>query len=442
MNTKKDIYKGKFKLLLLKNANIIDLYTGDIDYNKDVFITGDRITEVLDSRYEIDNLDLALNVVNCKNKYLIPGLWDMHIHILNNADLAIPHLIANGVLGIRDMGSSFSEIEHLKSKLEKESLPINLFFTGPILDNKIIPGTNSRINVNGSEDIQSIVAKLYGFGVDYIKVHYNIPYEKYLELIKTAKKFKLDVVGHVPYGVRIIDAINLGQKSIEHLTGMFLGSSHLESSLREKYVNAKNNMIAEMNEKEAANTFDEEKFEQIVETSLKKNVYHVPTLRIMKAATSELIDSKPDFYKYIPEELIDSMENFSAEIKKASLISFFDFMYDCKKRLVKKMYEMDLPILVGTDSHCSMLGDQFKIFYGCSVHEEMEELVDCNFSNLAALQSATIKPVEFLNLTKDFGKIEADKIADFLILNSNPLEDIRNTRDIEYIVLKGNIKAI
>ena len=83
----------------------------------------------------------------------------MHIHILDNADLAIPHLIANGVLGIRDMGSSFSEIEYLKSKLGKESLPINLFFTGPILDNKIIPGTDSRINVNGPEDMQSIVAK-------------------------------------------------------------------------------------------------------------------------------------------------------------------------------------------------------------------------------------------------------------------------------------------
>lgn len=426
--------------ILFKNVNIIDLYTGNIDSNKNVVVMSDRIIDILDSNYEIDNL--KYEVINCDGKFLIPGLWDMHIHILNNADLAIPHLLINGVLGIRDMGSSFSELKYLKTKLKEESIPMNVFATGPILDDKTIPGTDSRINIKECDDVLSVIRKLYDFGVDYIKVHNKVPYDKYCELVKEAKKFKLDVVGHVPYEVRIIDAIKLGQKSIEHLTGMFLGASSSENILREKYVNAKNNLIAELNEKEAADTFDEGKFEQIAIESIKNEVYHVPTLRIMKAATSELIDSKPEFYKYISQELIDSMENFTKELKKANLISFFDYMYESKMKLMNKMHESNLLFMVGTDSHCSMLGDQFKIFYGYSVHEEMEELVNCGFSNLEALQCATVNPVRFLKLTDDFGKIEVGKVADFLVLNSNPLEDIRNTKDIDYIVLKGNVKPV
>lgn len=437
MIEKNSIKIDSVKPVLLKCVNIINLYNGDVDSNKDVVVFSDRIIDIWDSNCEMDYS--KYNVINCKDKFVIPALWDMHIHILNNGDLAIPHLIANGVLGIRDMGSSFSEIEYLKTKLKEENTPINLFTTGPIVDGKTIPGTDSRINIKESHDVLSIVKGLYDSDVDYIKVHSKIPYDKYYSLIKEAEKFKLSIVGHVPYEVKITDAIEFGQKSIEHLTGIFLGSSSLEESLRGKYVNAKNNLIAEMNERKAADTFDKSKFEQIVEASIKNNVYHVPTLRIMKAGTSEFIDTKPEFYKYISEELKNSMEDFILELKKANIIPFFDYMYEQKMKLVKKMYKNGVPMMLGTDSHCSMLGDQFKIFYGYSVHEEMHELVDCGLTNLEALQCATINPVKFLNLADDFGKIETGKIADFLVLNSNPMVKIENTKDIEYIVLKGKI---
>ena len=177
---------------------------------------------------ESNNIEIpsSAKVIDCSGKYVIPGLWDMHVHLGNATRMALPVLLANGVTGVRDMGTaSFDSILKWKAQIHSGSVAgPRIFSCGPIL-NGGQPDQDYQIGVNTSEDAIRVVDSLAGLGVDFIKVHGNLTREVYYAIADESRKHRLPYAGHIPISgnnvvVSGVEASEAGQRSLEHMLGI------------------------------------------------------------------------------------------------------------------------------------------------------------------------------------------------------------------------------
>jgi hypothetical protein len=176
-------------------------------------------------------------VVDGAGKFLIPGLWDMHVHVFfgeqapAGRDVTLPLFVANGITGVRDMGSSLDEVLQARADIAAgRLLGPRMIVAGPMLDG---PKTQfpASIAITTPEDGRRAVDMLVARGVDFIKIQSYVPREAYFAIVEECKKKNIVFVGHVPDAIRGSEASNAGQKSFEHLIGIFEGSSTAEDEL-------------------------------------------------------------------------------------------------------------------------------------------------------------------------------------------------------------------
>ncbi len=176
-------------------------------------------------------------IVSGRGKFLIPGLWDMHVHTVfgdwlpRNERVTLPLFVANGVTGVRDMGGDLPVLKAWRDAIAAgRLLGPRMVIAGPMLDGPI-PRFPSSAPVSGPEDARRIVDDLKDQGVDFIKIQSLVPREGYFAAADEAKKRGISFVGHVPDTVRASEASNAGQRSIEHFTGIFEAASTQEDEL-------------------------------------------------------------------------------------------------------------------------------------------------------------------------------------------------------------------
>ncbi len=216
------VFSGYTQDILIKHINVINVIEKEIQYDRTILISNGKIQNI--STHSIKTKNAI--VINGKNKFLIPGLWDMHVHTVDSSYLNL--FIINGVTGIRDMGGAASSpnngcesIDYTKlmtwRKLIQSGFLIGprMVISGPPVSNT---GWATSININTPESAKTAVRKLKEIGVDFIKVYENIPLDTYLTLAKEAKAAGLSIAGHVPIEtVPLTEASNASQRSIEHI---------------------------------------------------------------------------------------------------------------------------------------------------------------------------------------------------------------------------------
>ena len=430
--------------LAFSHVNVIDVRTGEIKKNVTVIITGNRITSVGKKASVPKNA----RVINATDKYLIPGLWDMHVHIFLNDRQAysFPLFIANGVTGIRDLGSSMSSdsIQLLRQKILSGKL------TGPRIQSicgKIINGEGqgdlskivnvARTPEEGREWVRAYKQKK----IDFIKVYDMLSRETYLSITKEAKLQKIPVEGHVPFSMTAVEASGLGQRSIEHLTGVFISCSTIESELRkelnENSKQPKDHLSARQAiEMKAVNTYDPAKASALFATFVKNDTWHCPTLALrgMSIFLTDSVFTKGDRLKYIPFPEKNRWKSlFTQRLATANNLEQRQKRLQRSQEVVREMHRAGVKILAGTDILNPYL------YPGFSLHEELTALVQAGLSNLEALKTATINPAIFFNKQDLFGTIDEGKLADLVLLDANPLDDINNTRKINAVVANGKL---
>ena len=219
--------------LTLIHANVVDVATGNIQPDMTVVIAGKRIAKVSPSARTNPQTG---RVVDATGQYLIPGLWDMHTHVYFDGtatagtDLILPLFVANGITGIRDMGSELDSV--LKARADVAAhrlLGPRLVVSGPMLDGPKSP-YKASIAIATPEDGRQAVDRLKARGVDFIKVQSLVPRAAYFAIAAEAKKVGLALDGHVPDAVRATEALTAGQRSFEHLIGVFEASSTAEDA--------------------------------------------------------------------------------------------------------------------------------------------------------------------------------------------------------------------
>lgn len=332
-----------------------------------------------------------------------------------------------------------AQVSQLKKEISSGSrLGPELFAAGPILEGEH-PFWPFSISVKNADDARQAVITLVNQGADFLKVYNTLSRDAYLGIASQAKKEGISFVGHVPDSVTPSEASAFGQKSIEHLWGIpnYLSSEsmHLqEMRLRaddEKDPKVARDLYYKINETILA-TYDSPKGNGLYEEFVRNRTWQTPTLVVLRAYATihDPSLSKDPRTAYIPNDLLEFWNSMGGQPDpRNDEIQLRLFQRDIA--IVNAMHGANVPLLAGTDTPNPYT------FPGFSLHEELELLVTAGLSPLEALQTATLRAAQFLGVDRLFGSVEEGKIANLVLLDANPLEDIRNTQKIQGVFLRG-----
>jgi len=406
--------------------------TGDLGKDQTVVVEEHRITAVGPSG-EV-KLPARAKQVDGRGWYVLPGLWDMHVHLVfgdwfpGAKKISLPLLVANGVTGVRDMGSDLEAVQAWRKDIAAGRLiGPRIFTSGPMLDGPK-PRFPSSVPIGTAEDGRRAVDDLKRRGADFIKLQSLIPREAVLAIADQAKKQGIPFAGHVPDAMKASEMSLAGMKSFEHLIGIFEGSSPAEEEFL-KGGKAEGKFLA---------TYDQARAEKLAELLAKNHTWQCPTLVWERGGNLvDVTDYQADGRaKYVPAAWKEvTWRRFRTEITSGygndDLATRKKFIAK-ELRVVEMMKGKGVGFLAGTDTPAGV-----HIFPGFSLHEELERFVAAGFSPLEALQTATVNPARFFGVEERSGTVEAGKAADLVLLRANPLEDIRNTQKIASVVLDG-----
>lgn len=418
--------------IAITHVTVIDVDTGTLLPDMTVVTEGGHIVTVAASKGF--KAPATARLVPGQGAYLIPGLWDMHVHTVfgdwlpRNERVTLPLFVANGVTGVRDMGGDLPVLKQWRAAIAAgRLLGPRMIIAGPMLDGPV-PRFPSSAPVGSAADARRIVDELHAQGVDFIKIQSLVPRDGYFAAVEEAKKLGIPIVGHVPDAVRASEASEAGQKSIEHFTGIFEGASTIEDQLiagpKSLGVNVK--------------TFDPERSRQLIALMAKNQTWQVPTLVWERGQwlVDDIDLSKDPLTKYAPpawkdrtwpmfvREIMEGMDTDPVAVRR----QFVQMELD----MTLAMFRAGVPFMAGTDTAAGV-----HVFPGFSLHDELALFVKAGLTPLQALQTATVNPARFLGRTSDLGSVREGKVADLVLLDANPLENIANTRRIHGVMLAG-----
>ena len=391
--------------LAFTHVTAINVSNGTLQRDMTVVVTGNRIADV--GKSERLRVPAKATVINGRGEFLIPGLWDMHVHIEPAPELFARLYLAHGVTGIRDMRMELDSLLQLREKIRRGTILMpRLVASGPALDN--LPPEYPlplKIRVKNADDARKAVILLKANGVDFIKVHNFTPRDAFFAIAEETKQQQLTFVGHVPLSVSIQEAVEAGQRSIEHL-----------SEFR---------VVEECS--------DSAKCKDLIALFKKHDTWQTPTL--VELGEEVQLDTADELRsKYVPPSvkkfwnLTEGMLQNLTEEQKTHLKE----QYKQALPLVGKFQSQGIGILAGTDSPVFA-----NVVSGFSLHDELSLMVEAGLTPLEALQTATLNPARFLGRLDDLGTVEKGKLADLVLLDANPLDDIHNTNKICAVVGDG-----
>ena len=419
--------------LIIHDVTAIDATGGPAQAHRTVIVRDGKIEEIGSSAGGVGGKLSGVHI-DGGGKFLIPGLWDMHVHMVfgdwfpHGKEVTLPLFIANGITGVRDMGGELEVLQQWRKEIAAGTLiGPRMVISGPMLDGPQ-PRFPSSVAIATPEDGRRAVDDLKRRGADFIKLQSLIPREAVFAIAEEARKQGISFVGHVPDSVRASEASNAGQKSFEHLIGIFEGSSPLEDEF----------LKGAKTQGQFLSTYDPRRAAALFALLAKNHTWQCPTLVWERGGN--LID-QTDFAHdtrapYAPAYWKDvTWRRFTQQIihefNTDDLATRKRFV-DKELEVVNAMHRAGIPFLAGTDTPPGVY-----VFPGFSLHEELQRFVAAGFTPMEALQTATLNPAKFLGMDDRLGTIEKGKLADLVLLDANPLDDIRNTQRIAAVIVNG-----
>ncbi|WP_323844510.1 amidohydrolase family protein [Microbulbifer magnicolonia] len=426
--------------LLLKNFQLVDVETGRVQRDRLLLIEGDRIAAMLPAarRGEVS----ADRVEDLGGRYLIPGLWDMHVHfegrdLLEDNALLFPVYLAYGITAVRDAASDLApQVLAWRSEIDgKKRLGPKIFTAGQKFEG-IDSIWKGDLEVGDRESMLAGMDKLEGMKVDFIKITENtMAPELFLETVREARRRGHLVSSHVPYGLSIEELADAGLSSIEHASYV-LRLGNAEEAAIAAAVRA-----GKLSKEEAAERyreqFDQQQAEKGYQMLARKGVAVTPTLigGRQLAYLAETDHSGDKFLRFLTDAFtsnyqwrIDRMAGETEQDRQARKAR-----YQLTAGQLPLLADAGVTLLAGSDSAAL----NTYVYPAEALHDELVLFQDAGLSPLQALQAATVNGARFMGQWRDYGSIAEGKKADLVILNENPLKNISATRSIEGLVHGG-----
>ena len=429
--------------LAIMNVTVIDPEHARVLPDHSVYIVDGRIRAVEPSgersRYVADD------TVDGTGQFLVPGLIDSHSHLgqaTEQVETTFALLIANGVTGVRALGADCWDAprggalcaEGFRALADEIAAgrrvgPRLLSLSSPAINGvaqrDALPAGSQPMFAPGTADEGRALARhLSERGVDLAKVYNSVPREAYFALLAEASELGLEVSGHIPSGVSVVEASNAGQRTIEHARDLPVACSTYGAEYR-----ARMNDVVEGVEDATApasaerisrslDGFDAALCSDVLSTLRSNGTYLVPThgTREMDARAGESAYRDDPRLKYIRP---GQRRRWTADLDRYAsstpeTVALYREFYDAGLRLTARAQAAGVNVLIGTDTNDTM------IFPGFGVHDEMARFAQAGIAPMDILRAATSVPAGYLGRAEDLGGIAAGKLADLVLLGRRP----------------------
>lgn len=429
-------------VLFFDDIAVVDVVEGVVRPRRGVLVVGNRI-RVLGPVAELSPPDHARRI-DGRGKYLIPGLWDMHVHVFNQVsgrppnEWAFPMLLAHGVTSIREMWTrpeDMGQVQLWREAVAAGDLIPRIAMAGTLVDGRP-PAWPNALVVEDAAEARAAVRRIRAAGVDFVKVYSMLSAEGFAAVMSEAGRQGLSVAGHVPIAVDAGVAARAGMTSMEHLNEL------LESACSTRAEELRGVTWEEWTESHmqiALDSYDDQRCQGLFGVFVETGTVHVPTLvndrakqlpypeldRLLRdRLAGQMPAGERASWKEVAEERVGWTED---------RLSVHRRFFEAHMLLVGSMHEAGVPLMAGTD-----LGNPF-LYPGASLLDQLELLVMAGLSPLDALRAATIVPARFAGAADSLGTIEKGRLADMVVLEENPLTDIKNVRRIYAVILNGRL---
>ncbi len=436
---------------LIHNVAVVDVAAGRVLPDRHVIVRRGRVENIARAGAETDTDTVSLTLIDGTGRFLLPGLWDMHTHTTKHAgQYQHPLFVANGVTGVRELWGCMSEPDSFFGCAADRNRWNAAVARGDYLAPRYVRHSSFQINggnevpegypdffrARDAEEAQALVDFHAGQGGDFLKPYTELPVAPYLALAEAARKRGLTLEGHRPIKVSLPQALAAGQRSIEHarlfLLECFAGAAEFRAApdpLRAYTRDLRQRLLDEQ---------DPERCRRLMSAMADSETWWSPTLQTLKMGAladdpayrhDKRLVFVPYLYRtlmWMPDADRKAKENRHADGRKVNAE-----LYALALSQVGEAHALGVKLLAGTDAF-----DTY-VFPGFSLHDELADLVDAGLSPADALRAATIDAARFSGRADEFGSIEAGKVADLVLLDANPLEEIRNTRKVAAVFLNG-----
>ena len=426
--------------LIITNVNIVDVVNNKIIPHRYIAIHKNKIIDI--SNVSISKTYTANEIIDATGKYIMPSLWDMHVHFGGDSlkaenKMLLPLYIAMGIGHVRDCAGDISlDVIEWKNEIAKGTLlGPTIFTSGPKLEgiNSIWPGD---LEISNETELRTALDSLYKLKVDFVKITDNtLAPDLFLKSIIAARKRGWKVTGHVPATMNVDVFSKNGLSAIEHIGYLQRAASKNEDSITK--LRAVNKISGREANELYLNSFDSTvaiaKFKQLA----KNGTAVVPTINGSYITTylDKTSHDNDDYLKYLGPAL---KRTYNWRVERASkdntdAISFRHKNFEAGAKLLPLLYKSGVTILAGTDAGYL---NSFN-YPGLGMHDELAIMVKYGLTPHQALVCSIINGPAFFNQSKLYGAVAKQKNADLLILNANPLIDINNTKKIDAVINKG-----
>jgi len=413
------------QLVVIANATLIDPDADAPRRNQSIVLRGTRIESVGDARTM--QIPAGARVIEASGKFVIPGMWDMHVHVdVTGGRPLLALFIASGVTGVRDMNGRLPTLRGWQREIAEGTLVgPRMIVSGPYLSGRPVPVPH--LLVTSAAAAEGAVDSLARLGVDFVKVHNRLTPEASAAIARASARHRLAFAGHVSLPTTPLQAARLGLRSQEHLYAFPVPCAPSDSAVIAGASELQRYVLGDCTRAPQ---------EPAYAALAQERTWVTPTLGVQRglAELRPLIVRGDSTAQYYGDSLVLRLaEEFElpstpalAEVRAGALL------FQKRLALVGALHRAGVPLLGGTDAPLAVGGP------GGSLAEELGWLVRAGLSPREALRTVTTEPARYF-AADSLGGIAAGRVADLVVLDADPTQDIANVRRIMTVVANGRV---